>query len=84
MGFIRSYTVRYRTVVGRRRQEFTKSVPSSSSSTVIGKLEGGRQYAVSVTASTGAGPGDRSEERVVTLSTAQGVCVCVCVCVCHM
>ena len=66
-GFVTSYTVSYRKDEGmaKRTTESVVVPGGEQSSVVIGGLDPGSSYQVSVSASTSAGTGDMSEEEVV-------------------
>ena len=62
-GFVIYYTVSYRKDEGMAKRT-TESVVVQQSSVVIGGLDPGSSYLVSVSASTSAGNGEMSEEEV--------------------
>ena len=67
-GFITSYTIRYRPMSSRTRQNPPDvTVPGNSSNVTIGKLEDNLQYSVTVSGGTVAGSGEFSNATIVPL-----------------
>ena len=56
-GIIQSYLILYQPNDDRKRQIYNVSVPATDSSVVIGGLDPGKSYSVSISASTNAGQG---------------------------
>ena len=57
-GFIQSYFIFYEQSDSRKRQTLSIPVPATDSSVVIGGLDPGKAYRVSIAASTNAGQGE--------------------------
>ena len=86
-GFVTSYTVSYRKDEGmaKRTTESVVVPGGEQSSVVIGGLDPGSSYLVSVSASTSAGTGEMSEPVVVpvtTTETSDNLCVSIILCEC--
>ena len=59
-GFIQSYYILYEQNDNRKGEALSISVPATNSSVVIGGLDPGKTYRVSISASTNAGQGEFS------------------------
>ena len=64
-GFIQSYFILYEQNDNRKRQLSSVSVPATDSSVVIGGLDPGKAYRVSISASTNAGQGEFTSAVIV-------------------
>ena len=64
-GFIKSYFILYQEIANRKRQISSVSVPATDSSVVIGGLDPGKSYSVSISGSTNAGQGEFTSAVVV-------------------
>ena len=64
-GFIQSYFILYQENDNRMRQISSVTVSATDSSVVIGELDPGKSYSVSVSASTNAGQGAFTSEVIV-------------------
>ena len=56
-GFVQSYFIHYQENDNKKRQILSVYVPATDSSVVIGGLDPGKAYRVSISASTNAGQG---------------------------
>ena len=64
-GFIQSYLILYQENPSKKRQISSVSVPATDSSVVIGGLDPGKSYSVSISASTNAGQGEFTNAVIV-------------------